>query len=171
VSNQFFPKAASEVVDANRRATIPWRNWFASVNAALAAGTITDDELTAAVAKILISLGTTDGTADTIVDVANMQINNILPIQVTGSVRDGFLIKLQDGAIPTVPAIGQHMLRRAGPRGRPGRLVKGDKGEPGTSGVTVIMKARPLLRRARPMAASAGGITEAMVMAHVAGSV
>jgi len=151
MSDRFFPNAASEVVDPNRRATIPWRNWFASVNAALANGTITDADLTAAVAKILTSLGTTDGTADTIVDVAGLEINHILPIIVEGDVRNGFLIKLQDGAIQPPPIIGQHMLKRSGPRGRPGRAIKGDKGDKGDTGQSFVVRRPAKLARRLPV--------------------
>jgi hypothetical protein len=136
MTNQFFPNAASEVVDPNRRATIPWRNWFASVNAALANGTITDDQLTAAVAKILISLGTTDGTADTIIDVVNTELTGIYPVLVSGDMRDGFLIKLPDGFgqynIVNAPVVFENEPEPTWP-GQDGK--KGDPGKDGLPGM------------------------------------
>jgi hypothetical protein len=155
--NPLFPNAASQVVDSDQRATIPWYSWFISVNKLLDSGVITNEQLTDAVLKIVAALGSTDGTADTIIDVAGVEVTGVFPVIITGSMADGFVVKLPAGFGEThgTPFAGQHLLRRnAAPRGKRGQSIKGDKGDKGESGPVIMISRRTMLRRSRPVNAA-----------------
>jgi hypothetical protein len=172
MTTQYFPTANTKLIDQNQWASIPWRKWFEALNAALEAGVISDAKLTEYVTKILVSLGTTDGTADTIISVIDTQIQGLYPVIVTGDMRDGFLVKLPDGfgAQPTIsPWIPFDAdTGESWPNNYPG-----SNGRDGRDGVSMLMLSSDYdPGEAWPAGAPASaGITEAMVMAHVAGSV
>jgi hypothetical protein len=97
MSNARFPTYQEPVVDSQRLTTIPWRNWFESLNTLLEAGLISDAQLAKAVLNIVQALGSTDNTADTIINVAATDIIGEPPVQVTGDMRNGWHVRLPAG--------------------------------------------------------------------------